>query len=60
MKSLLEAVIWTEWHIALVGYNPWGRKESDITELLTLSLFGCLDSNTSSWKLLASKVTGAA
>ena len=51
---------WTEWHIALVGYNPWGRKESDITELLTLSLFGCLDSNTSSWKLLASKVTGAA
>ena len=24
---------------SLVGYSPWGRKESDVTELLTLSLF---------------------
>ena len=23
----------------LVGYSPWGRKESDMTEELTLSLF---------------------
>ena len=24
---------------SLVGYSPWGRKESDMTEQLTLSLF---------------------
>ena len=24
---------------SLVGYSPWGRKESDMTERLTLSLF---------------------
>ena len=24
---------------SLVGYSPWGRKESDTTERLTLSLF---------------------
>ena len=24
---------------SLVGYSPWGRKESDITERLSLSLF---------------------
>ena len=23
----------------MVGYNPWGHKESDMTEQLTLSLF---------------------
>ena len=30
---------------SLVGYSPWGRKESDTTEQLTLSLFseGFLD-----------------
>ena len=24
---------------SLVGYSPWGRKESDMTERLTLSLY---------------------
>ena len=30
----------TEFHgqRSLVGYSPWGRKESDMTEQLTLSL----------------------
>jgi len=28
--------LWTE---EPAGYSPWGRKESDITEQLTLSLF---------------------
>ena len=26
---------------SLVGYSPWGHKESDTTELLTLSLWWC-------------------
>ena len=29
---------------SLVGYSPWGRKESDLTEQLTLVLF--IQSNT--------------
>ena len=28
---------------SLVGYNPWGCKESDMTELLTLSHFTSID-----------------
>ena len=28
---------------SLVGYNPWGRKESGMTEQLTLSLFTFTD-----------------
>ena len=28
---------------SLVGYNPWGQKESDMTEHLTLSLFTFTD-----------------
>ena len=27
------------WRIRLAGYSPWSHKESDMTELLTLSLF---------------------
>ena len=27
-----------------MGYSPWGHKESDTTELLTLSLFSCFTS----------------
>ena len=26
---------------SLVGYSPWGHKESDMTEQLALSLFKC-------------------
>ena len=36
---------------SLVGYSPWGRKESDTTEWLTLSLFS-LCSNSSRGGLL--------
>ena len=28
---------------SLVGYTPWGQKESDMTEQLTLSLFTFTD-----------------
>ena len=30
-------------HRSLVGYNPWGQKDSDMTEQLTLSLFTFTD-----------------
>ena len=33
---------------SLVGYSPWGHKELDMTERLTLSLFLSL-LNTTSW-----------
>ena len=29
------------WTVSLVGYRPWGRKESDMTEQLRLSLSFC-------------------
>ena len=42
---------------SLVGYSPWGRKESDTTEWLTLSftlprLFGFLLFQSQWWKIL--------
>ena len=35
-----------------MGYSPWGRKESDTTEQLTLSLF-TIDSVSICWDLKA-------
>ena len=36
---------------SLVGYSPWGRKESDMTEHLTLSLLELLCISLSLFKL---------
>ena len=36
---------------SLVGYSPWGRKESDMTEQLSLSLWCVLRVGVGGWKL---------
>ena len=33
---------------SLAGYSPWGRKESDMSERLSLSLWNCQESVCSS------------
>ena len=40
------------WQRSLVGYSPWGRKESDMTEQLTLSLLPLTGHD--SWRSLVS------
>ena len=50
-SSILAWIIpWTE---EPGGYSPWGRKESDTTEQLTLSLFTfttCTGEGTRGWR----------
>ena len=39
MVTLSSILAWRiPWTGSLVGYSPWGHKESDMTELLTLLL----------------------
>ena len=35
-STLAWKILWTE---DVVGYNPWGRKESDMTDFTSLSLY---------------------
>ena len=54
MATHSSIVVWrTPWTWSLVGYIPWGCKELDTTEQLTLS-FSLSHTHTEAWKMTTS------